>query len=72
MMEKWRATLDKKVFSGVLLTNLSKAFYSLSHDLLLAKLEAYGFDYNFFVLYCIVFIYLFNTLFTIKTFKITK
>ena len=28
------------------LTNLSKSFASLSHDLLLAKLDAYGFDHN--------------------------
>ena len=46
MLEKWRATLDKKGFSGVLLTDLSKAFDSLSHDLLLAKRDACGFDYN--------------------------
>ena len=45
MLEKWRSTLDKRGFSGVLLTDLSKAFESWSHDLLLAKLDAYGFDY---------------------------
>ena len=46
MLEKWRATLDKKGFSGMLLTDLSKAFDSLSHDLMIAKLNAYGFDYT--------------------------
>ena len=46
MLEKWRATLDKKGFSGMLLTDLSKAFDSLSHDLMIAKLDAYGFDYT--------------------------
>ena len=46
MLEKWRTTLDKKGFSGMLLTDLSKAFDSLSHKLLIAKLDAYGFDYN--------------------------
>ena len=46
MLEKWRASLDKGGCSGVLLTDLSKAFVCLAHDLLIAKVEAYGFDYN--------------------------
>ena len=46
MLEKWRVTLDKKGFTGVLLTDLSIAFDCISHDLLAAKLDAYGFDYN--------------------------
>ena len=44
MIEKWRQNLDKGVHYGALLTNLSKAFDYLSHDLLIATSHAYGFD----------------------------
>ena len=44
MIEMWRKALDEKKVGGAILTDLSKAFDCLSHDLLIAKLEAYGFD----------------------------
>ena len=44
LVEKWRKTLDNKGTAGTILMDLSKAFDSLPHDLLIAKLEAYGFS----------------------------
>ena len=44
MLEKWGKELDKCNFAGALLTDLSKAFGCLNHELLIAKLEAYGFN----------------------------
>ena len=45
MLERWKKSIDRKGCAGALLTDLSKAFDCLSHELLIAKLEAYGFDY---------------------------
>ena len=44
MLEKWKKTVDTKKVFGALLTDLSKAFDCLPHDLIIAKLSAYGFS----------------------------
>ena len=43
MLEKLKTFLDKGMHTGMLLTDLSKAFDCISHELLIAKLYAYGF-----------------------------
>ena len=45
MLERFKKALDNNNKFGALLTDLSKAFDCLNHELLIAKLEAYGFDY---------------------------
>ena len=44
MLETWKEAADNNKAFGELLTDLSKAFDCLSHDLLIAKLHAYGLD----------------------------
>ena len=44
LIENWKKILDNKGFGGAVLMDLSKAFDTLNHELLIAKLHAYGFQ----------------------------
>ena len=43
LIENWKKYLDNKNIVGTVLMDLSKAFDCIPHDLLIAKLHAYGF-----------------------------
>ena len=43
MLEKWESAVDKGKCFGTLLTDLSKAFDCISHELVLEKIHAYSF-----------------------------
>ena len=44
MIENWRQSLDSRGYCGTVLMDLSKAFDTINHELLIAKLHAYGFN----------------------------
>ena len=46
LAEDWKKDLDKQQYVGAVLMDLSKAFDCLPHDLILAKLNAYGLSAN--------------------------
>ena len=51
LIENWILQLDNNKWVGSVLMDLSKAFDCVPHDLLIAKMHAYGFDYDTLVLF---------------------
>ena len=57
LLKNWQKCLDKSGVVGTVLMDLSKVYDCLPHDLLLAKLSAYGFDSSAITLianYCLI------------------
>ena len=50
LLEKWKKTIDNKGFAEGVLMDLSKAFNTLNHELLITKLHAYGFGKEYLML----------------------
>ena len=44
VIETWKQSIDSRSVVGTILMDLSKAYDCIPHDLLIAKLEAYGLD----------------------------
>ena len=63
MTENWQKSLDHKKVISALSMDLSKAFHSLQHDILIAKLHAYGLEMEALKL---IYSYLINRAQTVK------
>ena len=46
LIENWKVDLDGNLFRGAVFICLLKAFDCIPHDLLIAKLNAYGFSFE--------------------------
>ena len=46
LIEDWKESLDKRFVTSALLMDLPKTFDCIPHDLLVAKLHAYGISLN--------------------------
>ena len=46
LVENWKKELDNKKYVGAILMDLSKAFDCIPHELLIAKVDVYGFSEN--------------------------
>ena len=42
LIENWKKALDNNLFTGTALMDLSKAYNCIPHDIIIAKLYAYG------------------------------
>ena len=42
LLEKWKNILDNNEYAGAVLMDFSKAFNTINHDFLIAKLHTYG------------------------------
>ena len=51
LIEQWKIASDDKTFVAAVLMDLSKAFEYIPHDLLIAKVDAYGFSENSFTFF---------------------
>ena len=55
-IEKWKTAVENGDVFAALLTDLSKAFDCTPHNLIIAKLAAYGFDTNALKLFIIIYL----------------
>ena len=44
LIEHWKKAIDENFVAGRVTMDFSKGFHSVTHDLLIAKLQAYGFS----------------------------